>query len=370
FLTDAIGGNVANVPLAATGGSETFRFQGGVPEKTSTSAGPIFGERAQTLGRGRVLTGLSYSSFHFESLRGVDLHDIQLTFTHENVNFPGCDSIYNGDCGKMGIPALENDIMQFQLSLNIDVHVTSFYVTYGVFDRLDVGVVVPLVSTNLQGQSSAQVIPFGGPTAEHFFAGTPENPVLTANRSTSGSSFGLGDVALRVKYNVHESPGTNVSLFGDARLPTGGQDDLLGSGWFAARAMAVISARFGSFAPHLNTGYLYRHTDRQNDAVLGTLGFDQLLGGHVTMAVDLVSQLQVGDSRLSLPGPVQYDAPFHRTISPTTIPNMRDDIFDGSFGIEFTTGPGLTLITNALFPLNKGGLRPGVSYTVGVEYTF
>jgi hypothetical protein len=28
------------------------------------------------------------------------------------------------------------------------------------------------------------------------------------------------------------------------------------------------------------------------------------------------------------------------------------------------------VVTNALFPLNRGGLRPGVSFTGGVEYTF
>ena len=139
FLTEAVGGSLANVPLGATSGSETFQFVGGVPVQTSTSAGPVFAERAQTLGRGRVLAGINHTGYHFESLRGVDLHNIQLTFTHENVDFPGCDSTYGGPCREMGIPVLENDIMPFHLSLDIDVRVTALYVTYGVFDRLDVG---------------------------------------------------------------------------------------------------------------------------------------------------------------------------------------------------------------------------------------
>src|SRR5690349_11211620 len=42
FLTDAVSQNVANVPVGATSGGETFRFEGGVPVKTSISAGPIF----------------------------------------------------------------------------------------------------------------------------------------------------------------------------------------------------------------------------------------------------------------------------------------------------------------------------------------
>jgi hypothetical protein len=370
FITEAIGGNVANVPISATTSGETFRFEGGVPVKTSTSAGPVFAERAQTLGRGRLLAGINRTSFHFETVRGVDLQNIQLTFTHQNVNFPGCDSLFGGPCSEMGIPSFENDIMPFRLSLDIDVHVTSLYVTYGVFDRLDVGLVVPLVSTDLRGQSEAQIIPFGGDSVFHFFGGTPTQPILSASRTTSGSSFGLGDAALRVKLNLRQTPRASVALLADTRFPTGSEDDLLGSGHLAARGLAIISSRFGAFSPHVNAGYLYRAGARRNDAVLGTVGFDQLLAEPVTLAVDLLSELQVGDSKLTLPQPVEYDFPFRRSISPTTIPNMRDDIFDGSLGFKFTTGWGLTVITNALFPLNRGGLRPGVSYTVGVEYTF
>src|SRR5918995_3897978 len=72
FLTNSIGSNVANVPVSATSGGSTFSFEGGVPVRTSTSAGPIFGERAQTLGRGRILVGLARAGVHFKALRGVD----------------------------------------------------------------------------------------------------------------------------------------------------------------------------------------------------------------------------------------------------------------------------------------------------------
>ena len=39
FLIEALGGNVANVPIGATSGSETFQFVNGAPVRTSTSAG-------------------------------------------------------------------------------------------------------------------------------------------------------------------------------------------------------------------------------------------------------------------------------------------------------------------------------------------
>lgn len=370
FITDAIGANIANVPIGSTSGSTTFHFEGGVPVKTSTSAGPIFAERAQTLGRGRVLAGVNRSGFSFKSLRGVDLNNLQLDFTHENVDFPGCDAQFGDQCSKMGVPPLENDVIDVRLSLDIDVHATALYATYGVTDRIDVSAVVPIVETDVRGESDAQIIPFGGPTAAHFFSGTPENPGLGASRTTQGSATGLGDVAVRVKTNLRQTPRTSAALLADARFPTGSQDDLLGAGFFTARALAIVSSRVGDVSPHLNVGYLYRAGSRTNDAVLGTVGFDQLLAEHVTLAADVISELQVGTSTLELPAPVTYNAPFRRTVQPTSIPDTRDDIVNGSFGGKFTFAGSATLILNALFPLNRGGLRPGVAYTAGLEYTF
>lgn len=376
FITGAIAASVGNLPIGATSGGTTFRFEGGVPVKTSTSAGPIFAERAQTLGKGRTIVGIGRNSFHFTSLRGVPLNDVELIFTHENVTnatFANCDSIVGGDCSKMGIPNLENDIMQFRLNLDLDIAVTNIYATYGLTDRLDVGVVVPLVSSHMHGQSFIQVLPFGGTTAAHFFAGTPTNPVLSATRDVNGSSFGLGDVAVRSKLKVHESDKSRVALLGEARFATGASDDLLGAGVFSARGMAVVSGVVGAFSPHANVGYAYHARTSHlpwNDAVIATAGFDDLIASHVTLAADLVSELQVGRSNLRLPGPVTYDAPFHRVIQPTTIPDQRDDIVNGSFGFKYQLPSGFTAVANVLVPLNRGGMRPDIIYTTALEFNF
>lgn len=374
FISSAISTSIGNVPIATTSGGVTFRFEGGVPVKTSLSSGPIFAERAQTLGRGRAAVGVDHTTFQFSSLRGVPMSNISLIFTHENVNFPGCSAANGGaDCSKMGIPTLENEIMPFQLNLSLNVAVTTLYATIGVFDRLDLGVVVPLVRTTLHGESNAQIIPFGPPPAVHFFGGTPDNPVLSASRTVEGSGFGLGDVAVRMKLGLQQSENSGIALLGEARFGTGSPDDLLGSGVFSARALAIISGRLDSFSPHLNLGYNY-HARRSehvwNDAVLATAGFDQLVSDRVTIAADFLSELQVGQSQLKLPGPVVYDAPYHRVVDPTTIPEMRDDLFNGSFGGRFTLWPGWMLVANALFPLNRGGMRSDLVVTTGLELTF
>src|SRR3989449_5953217 len=92
FIGTAISQNVANIPVSATSGGSTFHFEGGAPVRTSVSPGPVFAERAQTLGRGRGFVGANVSRQHFESLRGGSLNAIPMAFTPGNGTGPGCDA--------------------------------------------------------------------------------------------------------------------------------------------------------------------------------------------------------------------------------------------------------------------------------------
>jgi hypothetical protein len=268
------------------------------------------------------------------------------------------------------VPLLENETIDLNLALDVRLTVTAFLLTYGLTDRIDVGVALPVVSTSLEGSSHAQVNPFGPPPAVHFFGGTPDDPILTASRSVKGSATGLGDVDGRVKVNLRRGSPLSVSVLADVRFPTGSEEDLLGSGAFAARGLAILSAQFGDFSPHVNVGYLYRGGDFETDAVLATLGFDHLLAPWATLAVDVISQLQVGDSPLQVPAPVVIQSPYRRTIIPTVIPDRRDDVVDGSFGLKLAAAKGLTVVGNGSWALNRGGLRPEVIWTAGLEYNF
>jgi hypothetical protein len=67
---------------------------------------------------------------------------------------------------------------------------------------------------------------------------------------------------------------------------------------------------------------------------------------------------------------VTYDAPFHRVIQPTTIPDERDDLVNGSFGGKYQLPNGFTVVANVLVPLNRGGMRPNISYTSSLEFSF
>ena len=71
----------------------------------------------------------------------------------------------------------------------------------------------------------------------------------------------------RLKINLGQSQKLGAALLTEARFATGNEDDLLGAGFSSVRVMGVGSAQFGSFAPHLNLGYLFRSSDDVNDAV-------------------------------------------------------------------------------------------------------
>ncbi len=86
----------------------------------------------------------------------------------------------------------------------------------------------------------------------HTFSGNPNATSTSIRRADSAT--GLGDVVLRTKYRVLDAPGGGLAGGADFRLPTGDQDELLGSGG-QTRLYVIGSAGQGRFAEHVNAGY-------------------------------------------------------------------------------------------------------------------
>lgn len=359
LLGNALAASVSNTPVGSTSSGVTYQFVGGLPVKTATSGGPIFGERSQTLGGGRFFLGANVSAMHFERLRGIRMDDIEFNFTHEDT--PPLDSL--------GSPFFENDVIAVRVAMNVNLVVTTFVASYGVVDGVDVSVAVPIVHTSVQGTSVATIIPAGYPSP-HRFGGTDSLPVMTAVAGMDGSATGIGDVAARLKVNVTQSNSFGAAILVDGRFGTGNEQNLLGAGGFSGRGLGIISARFGTLAPHLNLGYVFRDAKQSTNAIIATVGFDNAVATWATMAFDLLSEWQLGDSKLPIPGPVAYQAPFPRTVRPTNIPDQRDDFLSASVGFKFQTPRGILLTTNALFPLRNSGMQPSAVWTGGLEYNF
>lgn len=364
FLSTAIGVSVSNTPISSASSGTTFRFEGGVPVRTSTSAGPVFTERAQTLGRGRWFVGVGVTAIQFARLRGVPLSDIRLSLPHQDTNPPGTPR------DTLGIPAFENDLVDVNVDMNVNVFVSALSLSYGLVDGVDVGVTVPFVRTAISGNSTAQIVLVGGDTLHHFAGSTGADPLLTSASSVDASAAGLGDIEGRLKVNIAQGSRIGVALLGYARFPTGDEQDLLGEGRFSGRGLGVVSARFGDFSPHVNLGVTVRDAPDLNNSVETSAGFDALLSPWSTMAVDLLGSWQVGSSKVDVPPPVQYQAPAPHQVEVTNIPSRRDDFLSLSLGFKLRTRGGLQFVTNALFPLRDSGLQPTVMWTGGLEYVF
>jgi hypothetical protein len=361
FLSTAITSAIGNVPFAAAASGTAFSFEGGAPVAIAISPGPVFADRAQTLGRGQFFVGATVSGINFDNLRGVGLSDLEFNFAHQNLV---------GDQGDpaMGNPTFENDYIAIETDLSLSLIVGTLVASYGLADRVDIGVAVPIVRASMSGTSQAVFVPWDRAATPHYF-GTDTNPEESAMTSTEGTAVGVGDIGARLKVHLYDGASFGISAIGDVRLPTGSEDDFLGSGTTSVRAIAVLSGRFGNFTPHVNAGALLTSSDELNNRLLVTAGFDHLLSESVTLALDLVSNLQMGDSKLTVPDRVVFTAPTVRTLDLTNIPREVDNLMDGSVGVKIGAG-GFRIVGNALIPLTEGGMRPGLMWTVGLERTF
>src|SRR5262249_53165606 len=118
---------LSSSPLPSPSGGFTYRFEPGVGfTRTSESFGPIYADRAETIGKGRLNLGVAYIHSSFERLDGLRLDggDLRLVNTHRDVN---------GD-GELLHPYYEGDVMETNLSLKVSTDVTAFIFSYGISD--------------------------------------------------------------------------------------------------------------------------------------------------------------------------------------------------------------------------------------------
>ncbi len=352
FLSSAIGTSIASIPIGGSSGGTTFTFEGGLPVRSTVSSGPIYAERAQTIGRGRFLAGANATLFQFTSIRSTPLDRLQFVFTHQNVGDPA-----------YGDPIFENDVIEVDMDLNVRVAVSSVFLTYGLTDRLDLGVAVPFVNTSVSGVSNAQIRSFG--VTPHTFGGPDE---ITARAAWSGSAIGVGDIVFRAKANLGESGIGSVAVLGDVRLPTGDEDELLGSGSTNVRVLGIVSGRYGGFSPHANGGVLIRTGEFERNAALASIGFDHLMNSTVTLAIDFLSSWEFGEEALRLPAPRVFEVPYERSVRLTNIRGGSDNSAYLSLGTKISALDNLTVVANTLTPLIRGGFQPAIAGTVGIEF--
>ena len=367
---------LSSFPLASSAGGFTYRFDPslGVLTRVSDSFGPIYAERVDTVGKGRFNLGINYSHFTFDEIDNLNLRDgdVRLVFTHEDTNHDGDnESLF-----------FEGDVITAQLLLKIETDIAAFVMTYGVTDKFDVGVAVPIVSVKLDAVTNAEISRLATGTVApgiHRF----QNGQSTESFRQSGSASGVGDVVLRAKYRLLEGPQAGLALSSDVRLPTGEERDLLGTGATQVKAYLVGSAHFGGFSPHINGGYswsLEAAGDPQvPDEIAYTAGFDWALSPRLTFAVDVLGRTFRNTQKVAV-----VDTLFEANASTDpTQPNIVSAVLPrlvtspgnintllGSVGVKINPFGNFLLTLNGLFPLNSEGLQDGFTPLIGIDYSF
>ena len=368
----AIASQLSSLPLPSPASGFTYSFNEatGTFTRSTQSFGPILADRAETIGRGKVLFGYNLQVFSFDSLDGVDLRHVPAVFTHDDFQLGG---------GRSDIVATTN-------ALEANVAQFTGLVTYGVGDRVDLSVAVPLLHTRLAVVSNAVMHRFGttGPSAVHFFAdGTAPGGVGDHRQfAASGSATGIGDIVMRAKGTLVREGQRAFAVGAELRLPSGDEDDLLGSGAWGVKSFAVMSFSYQRLSPHVNLGYQWNGSSYLAGSVTQRIkatlpdrltlaaGADLGLNERLTIAVDFLADRVLDSPQLSITS-FHAEGPLGSGLFPDiAFTTMLYFVSNGAVGLKTRIGEGVLANFNVRFKASGGGLSDHVTPMLGIEYTF
>lgn len=373
----ALANQLSSFPLASSAGGFTYQLDPalGVFTRTADSFGPVYAERAETIGKGKFNLGINYSHFTFDDIDDLVLRDgdVRLVFTHEDTNRDGSNTQL----------FFEGDVITARLSLKIETDITAFVMTYGISDRFDIGAAIPLVKVDLEAQSDAAVeqIATGAvaPTTHRFQNGSTQETIRQ-----SGNASGVGDVVLRGKFRLAGGSRGGLAIAADLRLPTGEERDLLGTGATQASGFLIGSLHLGPFSPHVNAGYTWSDKGPDDteipDEIFYRGGFDWALNPRLTLAVDVLGRT-FRDARVVRVVDTTFQANTNndRTTPPVIVtrvlPRLVSEVKDsnslfGSIGFKINPFGNFLLTINGLFSLSDEGLKDDFAPLVGFDYSF
>jgi hypothetical protein len=331
-ISRALLANLATLPVTSTSGAFVYRLNPaiGTVERATETLGPVFVDRALTSGGGTGSIGLSYQRLHFTALDGKNLRDGSLVTTANQ--FVDESSPFDID----------------QLTLHLDADVATLYGNVGLGSRVDVSGAAPIVWLRMDG------------TRVNTYRGR-QFTQATAN----ASSIGLADVLVRGKVNVFQENGGGLAGAVDVRLPTGREEDLLGTGKTAVRVSAIGSLEAARASVHANVGMAFGGFADEID-----YGFAiaSAAAPRVTVIVDALGRW------VDTPGDIQSVAQPHPTLA--GVQTLR--LLPGTSNLKtFTVAPGLkwnvggtwVVVANLGVPVLKGGLRAPLLPFVALEFS-
>jgi hypothetical protein len=240
------------------------------------------------------------------------------------------------------------------LDVELKSHIFSFYGSYGLTKNIEIGFLIPVIRNELEVKSFARVqedISKGSfPGTLHSFDPSGINGDAPFDKDKD-EKVGFGDIILRAKYNILDTPKIKISPAIQFRLPTGNEKNFMGLTRLGIKPYLIVSANIplwnGAFSPHLNLGYEANSGVKGQDEIDYTVGFDygrEIYGDLVTFAVDVIASHEVQKKD-----------------------DIGDDIIDLSVGSKWNFYKESLFYANVIVPLNDQGLRPDIVTSVGIE---
>ena len=218
-----------------------------------------------------------------------------MVFYVEHIDCCGTTSggVTSGDGTRLN-PAFEGDVIEAALALRLTTDTIVMYGSYGLTDRLDLGVAVPIISVDVDASIQARIrrlATAANPSLHQFDGDNPDERVF----ATSGSATGLGDIVVRAKYNFLRGRGGGLAAAVDVRTPTGDESNLLGTGGVQTKVYAIASAAAGKLSPHANVGYTFSSEGALpgaslKDEVNYTVGVDLAVTSRISVIADVLGR--------------------------------------------------------------------------------
>jgi hypothetical protein len=372
LMNVALTSQLATVPLPSPASGFTYNFDPGTGTfvRSTRSFGPILADRGETIGRGKIAFGYTYQFFSFDHLDGLALSEVPAVFTHDSPQLGG---------GRTDVVSTAN---------TIEATVSQFTgaLTYGVTDRIDVSLAVPVVRTRLSLLANATIhrIGTGSDLGVHYFR--DENAIggFGSNRQyfAEGTAGGLGDLVARVKTTLMREGSRSFAAGVDVRMPTGDEKNLLGSGALGVRPFAAFSASIGPLSPHANLAYQWngksalagniRIGEKADlpDQFIYAAGGDVVVADRLSIVFDVFGQRVVDSPRIlsrvtSRTGPA----------ASVTLPDIlfvTESYWTSAvgFGLKGNLAQRLLVTFNLRFAASDGGLTDRVAPLLGMEWAF
>ncbi|MCP4003898.1 MAG: hypothetical protein GY725_06855 [bacterium] len=346
-----INSNILNdrlLPVSSSVGGFTFEYNPDldVYERSTSTFGPLFTERAQTIGRNRLLVSASTSYLEFDEFEGDGISSLAASTMQPSFKVTtDTDSIFKDrDLGA------DLDIL---LDLDIEETVASFQFTYGLGDKIDVGVVVPLVHIDFEARATP-VRRSGEPLLEcdrgKFSLDLCATSGVSGTTKESEDHTGFGDIVVRGKWNFLNRPWVDAAAVVSATLPTGSPENLTGVHTMTFKPGLVVSRDLttpaGGLSFHGFAAWEIRPDDSEFEEVEWAAGIAFQPLRAASLSVDFLGSHKM-----------------HNT-------NIGSDRFDASIGTKVMIAEGLLADFNVILPLNDDGLRPNAIFTAQFEYTF